>query len=151
MLSAGDRAPSFALPDAATGDVVSDPWGEGRTVLVFFKVSCPVCHMVAPKVTALAEAGVRVLAVGQDPPAKLQAYATDKGQAVPTVSEVAPYPVSSSFGISSVPTLFDVGADGMVLDAVAAWDRERWNAVATAHGAPPVSFEGDGLPPFRPG
>ncbi len=151
MLSAGDRAPSFALPDAVTGDVVADPWAGGRTLLVFFKVSCPVCHMVAPKVTALAEAGVRVVAVGQDPPAKLIAYAEAKGQAVPTVSEVAPYPVSSSFGISSVPTLVDVGADGVVLDVVAAWDRERWNAAAAAHGAPPLSSEGDGLPPYRPG
>ena len=151
MLSAGDRAPSFALPDAVTGDVVSDPWAHGRTVLVFFKVSCPVCHIVAPKVTALADAGVRVLAVGQDPPAKLMAYAQEKGQAVPTVSELPPYPVSSSFGIASVPTLFDVGADGVVLDAVAAWDRERWNEVAAAHGAPPVSSDADGLPPFRPG
>lgn len=151
MLSAGDRAPSFVLPDAVTGQTVADPWEDGRTVLVFFKVNCPVCHMVAPKVTALAESGVRVLAVGQDPPAKLVTYARDKGQSVPTVSDVAPYPVSSSFGISSVPTLFDVGPDGVVVGAVAAWDRERWNAVAAAHGAPPLSSEGDGLPPFRPG
>jgi peroxiredoxin len=151
MLSAGDRAPSFSLPDAVTGDAVADPWVDGRAVLVFFKVSCPVCHMVAPKVTALAGSGVRVLAVGQDPPPKLVAYAEEKGQAVPTVSDVAPYPVSSSFGIASVPTLFDIGPDGVVLDAVAAWDRERWNTVAAAHGVPPLSREGDGLPPFRPG
>ena len=151
MLSAGDRAPSFTLPDAATGEMVADPWAAGRTVLVFFKVTCPVCHMVAPKVAALADAGVRVLAIGQDPPAKLVAYAEDKAQPVPTLSEVAPYPVSSSFGVSSVPTVFDVGPDGVVLDAVGAWDRYRWNAVAAAHGAPPVSFDGDGLPPFRPG
>lgn len=151
MLSAGDRAPSFALPDAASAEMVADPWLAGPTVLVFFKVSCPVCHMVAPTVTALAEAGVRVVAIGQDPPAKLVAYAKEKGQAVPTLSEVAPYPVSSSFGVSSVPTVFDVGPDGVVLDAVGAWDRDRWNAVAAAHGAPPVSVDGDGLPPFRPG
>ncbi len=151
MLSAGDRAPSFTLPDAASGEMVADPWRDRRSVLVFFKVTCPVCHMVAPKVTALADAGVRVVAIGQDPPATLVAYAEDKGQRVPTLSEVAPYPVSSSFGVSSVPTVFDVGPDGVVVDAVGAWDRERWNAVAAAHGAPPVSWEGDGLPPFRPG
>ena len=151
MLSAGDRAPSFALPDAFTGEVLADPWEPGGAVVVFFKVTCPVCHMVAPKVTALAEAGVPVLAIGQDPPAKLVTYAEDKGQAVPTLSDVAPYPVSSSFGISTVPTLFDVAPDGVVVDAVAAWDRERWNAVAAAHGAPALSADGDGLPPFRPG
>ncbi|HEX2042634.1 MAG TPA: redoxin domain-containing protein [Acidimicrobiales bacterium] len=151
MLSAGDPAPSFTLPDAFTGETVADPWEAGGSVLVFFKVTCPVCHMVAPKVTALADAGVPVLAIGQDPPAKLVTYADDKGQAVPTVSDVAPYPVSSSFGIASVPTLFDVGPDGVITNAVAAWDRERWNAVAAAHGAPPLSSDGDGLPPYRPG
>ena len=39
----GERAPSFTLADVATGQPVSDPWSEGRTVLVFFKVTCPVC------------------------------------------------------------------------------------------------------------
>jgi hypothetical protein len=38
-----------------------------------------------------------------------------------------------------------------VADAVRAWDRERWNAVAAAHGVRPVSDEGDGLPAYRPG
>ena len=151
MLSPGDRAPSVALPDAVTGELVSDPWTAGRTVLVFFKVSCPVCHMVAPKVTALVDAGVRVLAVGQDPPAKLVSYADAKGQQVPTLSDGSPYPVSTAFGISSVPTLFDVEPDGTVVSAVGAWDRDRWNAVAAAHGVGPVSREGDGLPPYRPG
>lgn len=151
MLSPGDPAPSLALPDAVTGELVTDPWTDGRTVLLFFKVSCPVCHMVAPKVTALADAGVRLVAIGQDPPATLVTYAEAKGQSVPTLSDVAPYPVSSAYGISSVPTLFDVEPDGTVADAVRAWDRERWNAVAAAHGVRPVSDEGDGLPPYRPG
>lgn len=151
MLSVGDRAPSFALPDAHTGEVVTDPWTDGRTVVVFFKVSCPVCHLVAPKVTALGEAGVRVLAVGQDPSAALVTYADAKNQRVPTLSDAAPYPVSAAYQITSVPTLFDIGTDGTVAAVVAAWDRERWNAVAVAHGAAPVSDDGDGLPPFRPG
>ena len=151
MLTPGDSAPSFILPDATTGEPVSDPWTVGPAVVVFFKVTCPVCHMVAPKVTALADGCARVVAIGQDPPTSLLTYARDKGQRAPTLSEVAPYPVSSAFGISSVPSLFAVAAGGEITEAVGSWDRERWNAVAVALGAPPVSHEEDGLPIFRPG
>jgi peroxiredoxin len=151
VLTVGDRAPSFSLPDASTGEPVSDPWASGPAVIIFFKVTCPVCHMVAPKVTAMAERGVPVVAIGQDPPSSLVAYGREKGQRARTLSDVKPYPVSSAFGISSVPTLFAVRAGGEIAQAVGGWDRKRWNAVAVGHGAPPVSSDDDGLPFFRPG
>jgi peroxiredoxin len=150
-LSAGARAPSFTLPDASSGVPVTDPWADGPAVLAFFKVTCPVCQMVGPKVAALAAGDARLLAIGQDPPAALVRYARERGQQVPTVSEAAPYLVSSAYGISSVPTLVLVEPGGVVADVVGGWDRDRWNAVAAAVGAPAVSHEGDGLPVFRPG
>ena len=151
MLDVGARAPSFTLPDAFTGEPVGDPWAGGATVVAFFKVTCPVCRMVAPKLTALADGGARVLAIGQDRPAALVRYAGEHDQRVPTVSEAAPYGVSSAYGVYSVPSLFVVEPGGVAADAVAGWDRDRWNAVAAAVGAPPVSFEGYVLPVFRPG
>ncbi len=151
MLTVSDRAPSLALPDTVTGETVTDPWSAGATAVVFFKVTCPVCHMVAPKVAALASGGARVVAVGEDPPAALQRYAKEEGQQVQTVTEAAPYTVSDAYGISTVPTLFLVEPDGTVADAVGCWDRARWNAVAAACGAPAISDDTDGLPVFRPG
>jgi peroxiredoxin len=151
MLAPGDTAPSFSLPDPSTGSVVTDPWNDGPVVLAFFKTTCPVCQMVAPKLTALAEAGAPVIGVGQDPPAKLQAYANEHGQRIPTVSESPPYELSSAFGISVVPTLFAVSADGVVEQTVVSWDRDRWNRFAESLGIPAISDESDGLPVFRPG
>jgi hypothetical protein len=107
--------------------------------------------MAAPKVQALAEAGVRVVAVGEDPPREVQTYADRFGQKVPTLSETAPYPASDAFGIDTVPTLFRVDEDGTVRDAVVSWNRAEWNRFAEAAGGAAVSDEGDGLPPFRPG
>jgi AhpC/TSA family len=107
--------------------------------------------MAAPKVQALADAGVRVVAVGEDPPPLIESYADEYGQKVPTLTEAPPYPASEAFGIDTVPTLFLVDEDGTVRDAVVSWDRDGWNRLAEAAGAPPVSDEGDGLPPFRPG
>ncbi len=151
MIAAGTTAPSFTLPDAMTGEAVTDPWHGGRTVVAFFKVTCPVCKMVAPKLTALAEGGARVVAVGEDPSAALQRYATEEGQRVQTVSEASPYVVSDAYGISTVPTLFLVEPDGTVAEAIGGWDRDRWNAVAAAFGASAISDDADGLPVFRPG
>lgn len=147
----GDRAPSFYLDDIANGEQVHDPWTDGPVVLAFFKATCPVCQITAPKVQALADAGVRVTAIGEDPPAALASYATRYGQRVPTVSEPPPYRVSGAYGLVAVPTLFLVGRDGTVQARVGGWDREGWNALAAAAGAPPVSADGDGLPSYRPG
>ncbi|MGH9155739.1 MAG: peroxiredoxin family protein [Acidimicrobiales bacterium] len=150
-LAAGDTAPSFTLTDARTGRPVSDPWRGGPVVLAFFKVTCPVCQMVAPTVQAVADGGARVVAVGQDPPDTLAAYAARHGQHVPTLSEPPPYRVSTAYRITAVPTIFLVGDDGVVCHAAGSWDRERWNALAVAAGGRPVSADGDGLPSFRPG
>ena len=153
-IKAGDRAPSFFLDDIATGEQVHDPWTHGgpeATVLAFFKVTCPVCQMAAPKVQAMAAAGARVVAVGEDPPARLVSYAAQFGQRVPTVSEPPPYRVSAAYGVTAVPTLVLIGPDGVVRDVVGGWDREGWNRVAVAAGSTPVSADGDGLPSFRPG
>jgi peroxiredoxin len=150
LVQPGQRAPSFRLDNLA-GELVVDPWTEGRLVLAFFKVTCPVCQMVAPKVQALAGAGVPVVAIGQDPAPKLAVYAERFGQRVPTLSEPPPYRVADAFGVSAVPTLVVVDGDGMIEDTVPSWDREGWNRVAAAFGGGPVSEPGDGLPPFRPG
>lgn len=130
---------------------MTDPWRSGPVVLAFFKTTCPVCQMAAPKVQALADAGVRVVAVGEDPPPSINTYADRYGQKVTTLTDAPPYPASDAFGIDTVPTLFLVDGDGTVRDAVVSWDRAAWNRLAAAAGAPPVSDENDGLPPFRPG
>ena len=152
MLSVGDKAPSFELPDAHTGESVADPWSEGDVVLSFFKVSCPVCKMVAPMLTRLANAGVRVVAVGQDPPDHLTSFMEEQGQRVQTLSEPAPYAVSEAYGLEAVPSIFLVGQDGEIEQAIPGWSRDLWNGLATAAGmTEPLSTPDDGLRPFRPG
>ncbi|MEA2717956.1 MAG: hypothetical protein QOI99_2273 [Actinomycetota bacterium] len=153
MLVSKDRAPSFTLPDIDTGQPASDPWRDRRqpTVLAFFKVSCPVCQMAAPMVRAMAESGAGVVAIGEDPAPALAGYRDRWGQAVPTLSEPPPYRVSGAYGLVSVPSLYLVGPDGTVLDAVVGWDRDAWNRASVAAGGRAVSAPGDGLPPYRPG
>jgi thiol-disulfide isomerase/thioredoxin len=152
VLTTGDKAPSFSLVDIVSGETVADPWSEGQVLLAFFKTSCPVCKMVAPMLTRLAEAGVRVVAIGEDPAADLTRYGDEQGQRVTaTLTEPAPYAVSEAYGLEAVPTVFLIGPDGAVENAIPGWSRDMWNALAESVGAPPLSTPDDGLRPFRPG
>lgn len=151
VIGTGELAPDINLCDIDTGEVVVDPWTGGPTIIAFFKVTCPVCKMAAPKIAALAESGARVVAVGEDPAPALSTFRDQFDQRVPTVSEPAPYDVSEAYGVRSVPSLVLVGPDGVVVGAAGAWDREKWNAMSQAAGGGPVSDESDGLPIFRPG
>ncbi len=152
MLSAGDKAPSFTLPAVDGGEEVTDPWTEGQTVVAFFKVSCPVCKMVAPMLTKLTDAGVRVVAVGEDPPATITAYNQATNQRATALSQPPPYAVSEAYGLEAVPSIFLIGPDGEIERAIAGWNRDTWNELAAAAGATePLSTPDDGLRPFRPG
>jgi hypothetical protein len=107
--------------------------------------------MAAPKIQALADGGVRVVAIGEDPPPALERYAAEHGQRVVTLSEASPYPVSDAYALTVVPTLYAIDRAGNVVDAVQSWDRVRWNELAAGLGVPSVSDPSDGLPTFRPG
>jgi thiol-disulfide isomerase/thioredoxin len=130
----------------------------GPTALVFYKVTCPVCQMAAPKVAVLEDAYPgHVIGLGQDAEEDLAAFDAEHGFGAPSIADVAPYEASNAYGIEAVPTLILVGIDGVVRDVVQSWDREGYNRVAgelaELTGLPLVepSDAQDGLPAFRPG
>jgi peroxiredoxin len=129
----------------------------GPRVLYFYKVTCPTCQMSAPVAERLHERfGDALVGIGQDPSEKLGAFARMFGTTFTAVSDQPPYPLSNEYGIRVVPTVF-VLDEGKVVDVVESWDRDGWNRVAAKAGqlagkaAGSVSWDGDGLPPFRPG
>jgi thiol-disulfide isomerase/thioredoxin len=147
-IEVGQAAPP--LPGVAFGD--------GALAVVFYKVTCPVCQMAAPKVDVMARAYPgRVVGVGQDPPDALERFGREFGMDVPALPDLPPYDASNAYGIESVPTLFVIDAAGTVADAVVSWDRSGYNRasarLAELLGVEPVtvSESSDGLPPFRPG
>jgi thiol-disulfide isomerase/thioredoxin len=131
---------------------------DGPLAVVFYKVTCPVCQMAAPKVDLMAKkyAG-RVVGVGQDPPDALERFGREFGMDVPAVPDLPPYDASNAYGIETVPTLFVIDGDGTVADSVVSWDRDGYNRasarLAELLGVEPatVSEPTDGLPSFRPG
>jgi thiol-disulfide isomerase/thioredoxin len=145
---AGSPAPAVDGIDFSTGP----------TALFFYKVTCPVCQMAAPKMETFETAYPgRIRGIGQDPRPKLDEFEHSYGLTFGSQAEPPPYPVSQAYGIRVVPTIVLVEAGGTVEAVAESWDRDAVNDVsrrlAKQLGAPfvPISLEGDGLPAFRPG
>lgn len=139
-------------PEVPGADLSSGP-----KAVFFYKVTCPTCQLAAPVAERLH--GMfpgRFVAVAQDPPEKVAGFAEEYGTSFEAVSDEPPYEVSNAYQVEVVPTLFLV-EDAMVTEVAESWDREGWNRVASrlagalGQATSPVSEEGDGLPPFRPG
>jgi thiol-disulfide isomerase/thioredoxin len=148
VIAVGDAAP------LVPGGVVH----EGPVALVFYKVTCPVCQMAAPKIDTMAGSYPgRVVGVGQDPTDELERFGREFRMDIAAVADVPPYDVSNAYGIETVPTLFVIDGAGVVADTVVSWDRAGYNRasarLAELLGVEPViaSDPSDGLPPFRPG
>ncbi len=129
----------------------------GPSVLFFYKVTCPTCQVAAPVAERFAGAFPgRFVGVGQDPSEKLDQFAEELSTSFVAVPDEPPFELSNAYGVRVVPTLF-VLEDGEVADVVESWDREGWNRAAalvaerTGTTVEPLSHQGDGLPPFRPG
>jgi thiol-disulfide isomerase/thioredoxin len=145
-------APGSAAPDVPGLDL-----GAGPSALVFYKVTCPVCQMTAPKLQAFERAYPgRLVGIGQDPEEALERFGEEFDLDIAHEADPAPYPLSSAYGVRVVPTVFLV-RDGRVLDVVESWDRDGLNELSarlaelTDSPYAEISKDGDGLPPFRPG
>jgi len=144
-LAVGSPVPLLDLP------------GQGTRALFFYKVTCPVCQLAAPKVERFERAYPgRIHGVGQDEPTKLSVFADRFGMTFPSVMDRPDYPLSRAFGIRVVPTMALV-TDGVIAGLVESWDRDGLNdlsrqlAELTGSGFAPISEPSDGLPSFRPG
>lgn len=129
----------------------------GPNILMFYKVTCPVCQMTAPVAERLFQRFPgHFAAIAQDPPEKIEDFGRQYGTSFPSVAESPPYDASNAFGVEYVPTLFGI-ADGEVVDVAESWDRDGWNRVTArlaellGEDGGSISEPGDGLPPFRPG
>jgi thiol-disulfide isomerase/thioredoxin len=146
-LEVGASVPAVARFDADAGP----------RAVAFYKVTCPVCQMAAPKLAVLHQAYPgHVSAIGQDPDPKLDEFDRQFHLGIPSTPDLPPYPLSNAFDVRVVPTTFLLD-DDRVVDVVESWDRDGLNRLsrrlADMVGATPrdVSDATDGLPAFRPG
>jgi peroxiredoxin len=162
-LIAGVRAPDFTLPTVDGGQVsLREALKKGPVLLAFFKVSCPVCQYALPFVERLyrahQSANITVLGVSQDNVRDTKAFAKEYGISFPiALDDPASYAVSNAYGLTNVPTLFFVAADGEIEVSSVSWSKADIEAIneklaAVRRQTPAVLWrKGDDVRDFRAG
>ena len=143
-LAPGDVAPEFALPDA-DGVTFRSPSYRGRRFVVYFYPAAltPGCTKQAcdfrDNLVALQRAGIDVIGVSPDKPAKLAKFRDEHGLTFPLLSDEQ-REVLTAYGAYGEKTMYGkkvtgvirstiiVGADGLV-------ERAMYNVKATGHVA----------------
>ncbi len=143
-LSPGDPAPDFTLPDA-DGHEVSLSSFKGRRVVVYFypAASTPGCTKQAcdfrDNLALLNEAGIDVLGISPDKPAKLVKFRDAQGLTFPLLSDpertvlaaYSTYGEKTMYGkktMGVIRSTFVIGADGTI-------EKALYNVKATGHVA----------------
>ncbi|HEY1517348.1 MAG TPA: redoxin domain-containing protein [Solirubrobacteraceae bacterium] len=128
-MTALTAAPEFSLPSVA-GDPVrlADLHERGPALLLFVSEECPTCVLtlrrLAPVVSELSAAGVRVAAVFEDTLEVAARVARRTGFAGVVLSEAAPYDVSRAYSLQSLPTAVLVDRSGRETGRVVGWDSD---------------------------
>jgi peroxiredoxin len=162
-LNAGVLAPDFTLPTVQGGKVsLREALAKGPVVLVFFKVSCPVCQYALPFLERVFQANraanVTVLGISQDVARDTREFLREYGVTFPIVlDDPANYAVSNAYGLTNVPTVFYVAPSGEIEISSVGWSRsdvEAINQKLAGHRdqpAAPLWRKGEDIQDFRAG
>ncbi|AFR48567.1 Peroxiredoxin [Gordonia sp. KTR9] len=140
----GDKAPPFTLPDA-NGDPVSLSDYAGRKVVVYFypAASTPGCTKQAcdfrDNLGELNEAGIAVLGISPDKPAKLAKFVEAEGLTFPLLSDPEKK-VLTEWGAFGEKKMYGKTVTGVIrstflVDAEGTIELAQYNVRATGHVA----------------
>ena len=152
LLSPGDLAPGFRLPKLEGGEVgLADLLVSGPVILVFYKVTCPVCQMALPYLERLRGGSLPIYAISQNDAADTRDFNQEFGVTLPTLLDPEDsFPASNAYGISYVPTTYAIGPDGRITQVIESWDKKELEALAAIAGVQLLK-PSENLPGFRAG
>jgi peroxiredoxin len=154
LLDPGSRAPAFRLSRLGGGEVtLAELTARGRVLLVFFKVTCPVCQMTLPFLERLhASGGLAIYGVSQNDAEDTAEFNRSFGVTLAMLldAEAEDFPASNAYGISSVPTMFLVEPDGMISRVIEGWNKMDMESLGAAAGTT-LFRPGDNVPPWKAG
>lgn len=162
-IGAGVRAPEIELSNLdGQKFTLSEARKRGPVVAAFFKVGCPVCQMAFPYVEGLFQAygqsgKLTLVGVSQDNAADTKAFNREFGVTFPVLLDAKGYPASNAYGLTNVPTVFLISADGEIERTLVSWskaDMEELNrklAEISGVKAAELFHPGDKVIEFRPG
>ena len=154
LLEPGARAPEFRLPRLDGGETtLGEMVATGPALLVFFKVTCPVCQLTLPFLERIHSAGtLPIYGISQNDPEDTREFNREFGVTLPVLldTEESAFPVSDAFGISSVPTMFLVEIDGTVSRVMEGWRKTEIEWLGDQAGVRPLR-PSDHVPEWKAG
>jgi peroxiredoxin len=148
----GQTAPDVPLT-RLDGSVVrlSELAAEGPVLLAFYKDTCPVCQLTLPYLNRIRDGRLKVLAIGQDDPARAGRFAREWGIEYETLIDPADrYEASNAFGITHVPAMFAVDAKMKINWASSGFVKVDLEGLEELAGMP-VLTAADNVPAAKPG
>lgn len=133
-LAVGSKAPDIQLPLVAGGEFsLQDALKKSAVVVVFFKISCPVCQWAIPLYDRLAKslknAGVTMIGISQDDRDSTLDFMRRFGGSFPVALDGRGYKVSNAYGLTNVPTMFQIEQDGVISTSSVSWSRGDVEAI----------------------
>jgi peroxiredoxin len=160
-LSSGTRAPLFALPDMNGKSVsLAEELRRGPVVLVFFKISCPVCQYALPILERLHKTypNATIYGVSQNSLKDTERFRRDFRITYPVLLDDAKtYTASNAYGLTNVPSIFYIAPDGEIEVSCVGWSRkdveEIGRKLSASQKAPvaPLFEPGEQVSDFRAG
>ena len=162
-LAIGKRAPGINLSTMNGGQFsLSDALTRGPVVLVFFKVSCPVCQFALPYFERIYQAAkgknVTIIGISQNSKKDSEFFTRQYGITYPiALEDTNKFAISNAYGLTNVPTVFYVNQDGLIEVSAVGWSRadvdEIARRISTQTKLPPIRFinPGEDVPAFRAG
>ena len=161
-IDTGMVAPKFSLKSIDGKEYsLSALLERGPVVLAFFKISCPVCQFTLPFLQRIADrfAGknASVIGISQDDARSTKDFNQEYAIKFPTLLDTDGYPVSNAYGLTNVPTVLLLGADGKAEVSFLGFDKaglEKIAARLTQHqnaSAIPLFKPDEVIPDYKPG
>ena len=162
-LEAGVLAPDFTLPTVDGKEIsLKEALSKGPLVLLFFKVTCPVCQYAAPFLERLYRAhrgeGVTFLGISQHDVHDTRKFMKEHGVTFPVaLDDRSGYPVSNAYGITNVPTVFYISPNGEIEVSSVSWSKADMEAIhgklteADRQPLAPLWRKGEKVADFRAG
>jgi peroxiredoxin len=142
ILEAGVRAPE-----------IQGLTRNGAVLVVFFKVTCPVCQLTLPYLNRIHRAGtLPVYGISQNDDTDTREFNQEFGIEFPVLldPEDDDFPASNAYAISSVPSLFLIEPDGRIGHVIEGWNRKEMEWLGGRTGAT-VIRQGDNVPEWKAG
>lgn len=159
MLKANQIAPDFELPVFENGKSHYYGAGNKEAILIFYKFSCPICQLSLPFLQHIYDAygdSFYFVSIAQDGPEPTEQFRRQYKITMPTLMDMAPYPVSREYQLTSVPSIFFAGMDHKIIYSGEGFVKQEIlnlaDMLAEKTGRPQIEVFGDvPVPEMKPG